>query len=1053
MSNNLVGSMLKLVLKLALLFTLLPRGLVLASVESSNSSASVTYYVTPADTTTCPDGSEPCHNLDYYITNSSEFFSPDKSNVTMIFLSGTHATTKEAFEVIHLARLNIIGGSHSMIMGSIFSSWSIKGTEFHVENLTIAGIKLNIEVAFLHMSLVVSERNTEFKIQPPLDELGKIVTVDAELIECKFKDHSFIKTTRINNITLHNCEFLNVSLTSTINPLTVYHSKVFFTGTSNFIGANQTAILAFISDITLYGTVKFVNNSGVNGGALALYSTTMFIDNAVNVSFVSNFARQQGGAIFVDSGVIQRPDSEFGQIPCFYQILHPLHSTVTNFSLYFANNFANAGGDNIYGTSLQNNCQISMLNINSSFYSNVLGHFHFQSGNLTSVSSDPTRVCICNSNGKPQCADIAKIFMTRTAYPGETIKVSAAVVGGDFGTTPGILFSGVLNQGLQDNHKATGLCCTDIELLVRSRTSLDTNTTIFLSTLPYYDDEQYQSNYHNKNDIREDIRIYERNQTISVALRSTPVFIDITFLPCPPGYVFTPTYDYVYDNLYSDKYPSRVSNYYCDSIIPDGIGNTGWIGVVNDSIIYSENCPFGYCHGVDPMDESTYDDQCSFNRNGILCGGCKENYTLAIGSSRCIECSNNNSLALIIFFAAAGFLLVLFISILNLTVAQGMINGLIVYANIVWSYKGFFLPLDDGYYNTDGLVFLKIFLAWLNLDFGIETCFIQGLNSFWRTWLQFVFPFYTAGLFFIGLRFSSKLSKLFGNRSVPTLATLLFMSYTKLFRTIIAALGLAQLKIKFLSTNSSETEPVIMHVWSVDGNLEYGKIPHIFLVLAALACLLLLWLPYTLLLLLMQCLRKAHSFKVSQWITRYKPVFDAYYAPLNDKHHYWFAVLLLSEGVVLLTSSLLSNLGETFNVYISLFLPLIIAIVLLFYMNLMQVYRRKAVLVTESLFFINIILFITGVIAIVSFQSTGTVIVPWAFYTSVFVAFLEFCGIVLGNIIPVIYSKCRKYRNRKMTKNTSPIEEEKGSTAPTSSYVRLRDSILDDSLTNGVELH
>ena len=78
------------------------------------------------------------------------------------------------------------------------------------------------------------------------------------------------------------------------------------------------------------------------------------------------------------------------------------------------------------------------------------------------------------------------------------------------------------------------------------------------------------------------------------------------------------------------------------------------------------------------------DSQCAFHRAGRLCGGCKKNYSLAIASSHCIHCPNNNNLSLLIFFAAAGILLVLFISALNLTVTQGLINGFIFYANIVW---------------------------------------------------------------------------------------------------------------------------------------------------------------------------------------------------------------------------------------------------------------------------------------------------------------------------------------------------------------------------------
>ena len=33
-------------------------------------------------------------------------------------------------------------------------------------------------------------------------------------------------------------------------------------------------------------------------------------------------------------------------------------------------------------------------------------------------------------------------------------------------------------------------------------------------------------------------------------------------------------------------------------------------------------------------------------------------------------------------------------------------------------------------------------IAWLDLDFGIETCFYNGMNTFSKTWLQFVFPVY-----------------------------------------------------------------------------------------------------------------------------------------------------------------------------------------------------------------------------------------------------------------------------------------------------------------------
>ena len=480
--------------------------------------------------------------------------------------------------------------------------------------------------------------------------------------------------------------------------------------------------------------------------------------------------------------------------------------------------------------------------------------------------------------------------------------------------------------------------------------------------------------------------------------------------------------------------------------------DSGWIRLdyTSNDTFFSDDCPLNYCTNkkdsesdyndcqfdyynsnnnyfiIDSTNKSSFDAQCALNRAGRLCGGCKEGHSLAIGSTKCMKCSNNR-LALIILFAAAGILIVFIISILNLTVTQGMINGLVVYASIVWTIRSFVIPRDVG------AQYYSILLAWINLDFGIPTCFFQGLDAYGKTWLQFVFPFYTAGLFFIGLKFSSKLSKLFGDRAVPTLATLLFLSYSKLLRTIIATLGLTT--IEKYSANSSFNS-ITVTVWSLDGNVTYGKGKHIPLILAAVACLLLLWLPYTLLLLLMQWLRKTSNSRLSRWITRYKPVFDAYYAPLNDKHHYWFGLLLLVMGVILLMISLIPDYAVLINWYIIL----TVTTLLLFYMNYKQVYRVRSVLVTESLFLMNIILLTGGLL-----NGVGDSM----YYASVSLAYIELLGIIIWSIFWTFYPKCKKYNKSRKSIRISKEEGSKSSkSVATSSYVRFRDSILLDSFEN-----
>ena len=40
---------------------------------------------------------------------------------------------------------------------------------------------------------------------------------------------------------------------------------------------------------------------------------------------------------------------------------------------------------------------------------------------------------------------------------------------------------------------------------------------------------------------------------------------------------------------------------------------------------------------------------------------------------------------------------------------------------------------------------LAVFIAWLNIDLGIKSCFFNGLIAYGKTWLQFVFSLSTSG--------------------------------------------------------------------------------------------------------------------------------------------------------------------------------------------------------------------------------------------------------------------------------------------------------------------
>ena len=1028
--------------------------------------ADVTYYVA----TEARGGLEPCYDIDYYITNRIDFFTSEKSNITMNFLAGTHKTASEGdINVFGLNRLSMVGMSPNVVIKSTATkppTWSIEAKYFYAKNMTFVGVTLCFQVSILRISSTTFRGNTQVQMQPPSQESSTSL-VDARLTRCEFTERSFVETTKCN-LTLSDCKFMKISVPTSSSPLTIYQSMLYLSGVSSFIDNHHSAISAISSEVTLSGIVDFINNIGENGGALALYTSTLYIDNTATVSFANNTALKFGGAIFVNTGTKLMSNYLFSRLPCFYQIVQP--SSSISFDVSFTNNSARSGGHDIYGASLKE-CKAPT---NRSLNFDTQKYFHFNTDTLSSVSNSPSRVCVCE-NGKPQCANLSSIYMSRTVYPGETITIPVVIVGGDFGTTKGTIYvrfvdiSGTYYSQLVSNITE----CTNVTLPLYSLTDSDSQTSIsmYLSTVPFDNSIDLQLYHPSKYNITKDIDIYEKKKTISFALFTTPVFLDITFLQCPPTLYLQYYYYYSYE-VSSVSCFDGVNYYLCDchpylyechsNIENENVNvnvDAGWIGFDNKSnaVLYSAGCPLEYCknyvplffdqressytgYDIDPRNKSNFDDQCATYRTGTLCGGCIEGYSLAIGSSKCKDCLNNNGLALIIVFAVAGILLVFLISILNLTVTQGMINGLVVYASIVWTIRNFVILQDFE------IKHYSLILAWINLDFGIEACFAKGLDAYWKTWLQFVFPFYTAGLFLVGLKFSSKLSKLFGDRAVPTLATLLFLSYSKLLRTIIAALGLTTIGEYGYSADSGIMNNITVTVWSLDGNVTYGKGEHIPLILAALACLLLLWLPYTLLLLLMQCLRKTSNSRLSRWITRYKPVFDAYYAPLNDKHHYWFGVLLLAMGVILLLTSLIASL-DSFSAIINWYMILIIAIPLLFYMNFKQVYRMRSVLVTESLFLMNLILLTIGIL-----NNIGYIM----YYISVSLAYIELLGIIIWSIFWTFYPKCKKYKKSRKSIRISKEEENtscksvatSSKSVATSSYVRFRDSILLDSYEN-----
>ena len=370
-----------------------------------------------------------------------------------------------------------------------------------------------------------------------------------------------------------------------------------------------------------------------------------------------------------------------------------------------------------------------------------------------------------------------------------------------------------------------------------------------------------------------------------------PVYINISFHPCPLGFSLSKDPPFRCDCNPLMQQLSAVKCHIQDqTMLRRGLV---WISSAGNQSIAASNCPYNYCNREKmyvTLNDS--DTQCNYNRSGTLCGGCQSGLSLALGTNQCLYCSNTHF---------AGIVLVCFIKVIDLTISQGILNGLIFYANVVKENECML-------FNEKQTNPLAVFISWLNLDLGIETCFFNGLTAYGKTWLQFVFPLYIwsiAVLIIILAKYSDRVANVMGNNSVPVLATLFLLSYAKLLRTIITALSFTM-----LSTTHGRKA-----VWSADGKLDYLGPEHAPLFVVAAATLLFLWLPYTLLLLLGQWMYKCNCRLITRMMMKLKPFLDSHYGHLKDSHRYWFGALLLVRAVILLISALIPENCAIISVY------------------------------------------------------------------------------------------------------------------------------------------
>ena len=682
----------------------------------------------------------------------------------------------------------------------------------------------------------------------------------------------------IVNTSFHN----NIEYRESIGVTRFYQfPKIAITNSTFINNSGSPAIYLFKSKLFFAGNILFQNNtSSTDGGALYLHENSlMYFKPGTTILFSRNKARHRGGAIYVETL------TEIGIPACFFQLEHVRKYASSNVQLIFEGNHANQAGIAVYGGRVDS-CYIFELQFTLFARPSRVGTpsvkvfeklFNFSNSipSLSLVSSDPIRICFCNNNGIDYA--VSQI-LPKEAFPGQLFEVEAIPIGQYNGTTPGVIVARVIGnttaqfeevQRVQQGH----VNCTSLQYSISTEKE---NETIWIQLTPQGVSREFYDFY-------------------------TTTFINVTLKPCPPGFQLQHAEHLKKCNCDSQLTPYNVT---CN-ITDQSISKAGsvWMNATFSKqseylgLIVHSHCPFDYCTAsLVVFNIDTPDAQCSFNCSAILCGACLPGYSLALGTSRCLKCSNA-MLSLLLPLAIAGLVLVFVLMLLNLTVSTGTINGLIFYANIVRANHAVFFPPGD-------TSFFTVFIAWLNLDLGIETCFGDSLDGYGKTWLQFLFPVYIWVIVIVIIALSRRYviaGRLFGRHAVPVLATLFLLSYAKLLRTIITVFSFTTLSLPDGST---------MAVWLYDGNVGYLAPKHTALLLVALGFLLCFVLPFTLLVVFAPCLQ-AHSNKAlfRRWVNRLKPLLDAYQGPYKDRYRCWTGVMLVVRNVLFFAFAL-NALGD-----------------------------------------------------------------------------------------------------------------------------------------------
>ena len=591
--------------------------------------------------------------------------------------------------------------------------------------------------------------------------------------------------------------------------------------------------------------VRFINNSATNGAAVYLKEvyTVSFDDNA-NVQFISNSAKQKGGAMYINL-VTDHCD-------VFENITDPS-------KISFTNNSAGITGSSIY-FSIYHTCRI---NNSLLYYLNRYNYSESQSGypKIPIVTSPynvklySPAIAINNSSND--------YVMQEPKMLGEPIQVTASVFDYFNNITEPVTFS-IDCETCGDDYRLSMYQISVhnqsiYELKIFSQVSTETanNTNISITLL-----SALAPNY----------------KPISASL-------SIQLSHCRVGYFYTKTQEQCCCYSYNDLV-------YCKrDYVEIKIGY--WIGYLTKEHYTSSICPDNYCSSERRETSPGYyrlrgkpDDQCSSHRTGVACGECKSGYTLAYDSPDCInadKCSAGMTILVIvltILYWIAIVAVVFGLMHFQFQISSGYAYGIIYYYSIVD-----ILLVNDVSDEIFHLVGILTSFAKLHPQLFGQLCLVEGLSGIDQQFIHYSHALAVSLILLIIVlvtKYSIRVAVFVRRCIIRVICLLLLLSYTSLASTSLQLLR--PLTFNDVDEVRTYSSPDIKYF--IGRHLVYG--------IVAILCEVIIVIGLPLFLLIEPVLRRRIN------LIKIKPLLDQFQGCYKDKYRWFAAYYLICRQVIIL---------------------------------------------------------------------------------------------------------------------------------------------------------